>query len=101
MQTPAELVKKVNEALDGKDKSNGENTARVANMLRQVYPDGIQPDQYEDALGMAKICDTLTSAASQDGSAKPKKPKAPAKDLGVGPGTGQQKPGESQPPEET
>ncbi len=79
MQT-SEIVKKVGEVLEGKDKSNGDNSARVANMMRQLYPDGIVSDQYEEFLGMAKIQDKLFSATSQDGATKSKKAKSPTRD---------------------
>ncbi len=79
MQT-ADLVKKFDEVFDGKEKSNGAHLAKVANMLRELYPDGVQADQYEDFLGLASVMDKVSSVTSQDGAAKPKKSKSAPKE---------------------
>ncbi len=80
MQTATDLVKKFGDVIDGKDRSNGDNSARVANMMRELYPDGIQPDQYDEVLGMARILDKLSSVTSQEGAVKPRKSKGAAKE---------------------
>jgi hypothetical protein len=43
----------------------GDSFGRSGNVLRELYPDGIRPDQYDDVLTMARILDKMFRIATQ------------------------------------
>jgi len=47
-----------------KQKAYGDSFGRSGECLRQMFPEGIQPDQYDDLLTIARILDKLFRIAS-------------------------------------
>jgi hypothetical protein len=45
----------------------GDSFGRSGDVLRILYPDGIRPDQYDDALAVTRIIDKLFRIASGNG----------------------------------
>lgn len=66
-QTKADLLQyaaqQLGEILVEKNKSYGDATAKCAEIFRVLYPDGIRPEQYGDALLMVRITDKLQRIA--------------------------------------
>lgn len=51
------LGKKIGALVDRKNKAYGNSFFKCGAFLRICYPDGIKPDQYEDALCIVRIFD--------------------------------------------
>ena len=47
-----------------KQKAYGDSFGRSGDCLRQMFPDGIKPEQYDDLLTIARILDKLFRIAS-------------------------------------
>jgi hypothetical protein len=43
----------------------GDSFGRAGNVLREMYPDGIRPDQYDDMLAIVRIVDKLFRIANR------------------------------------
>jgi len=54
----------VGDLVEKKQKAYGDSFGRSGACLRQMYPDGIQPEQYDDLLTVARILDKLFRIAS-------------------------------------
>lgn len=51
------LGQEIGRKTDEKNKSYGDSFAKCGEFLRLLYPDGIKPEQYGDALAMVRIFD--------------------------------------------
>ena len=60
----SEIGFKVGELVNDKQKAYGDSFGRSGECLRQMYPKGIQPDQYTDLLTIARILDKLFRIAN-------------------------------------
>ena len=71
VQTPAptsvweELGKEIGKLVNEKQKAYGDSFGRSGDVMRQLYPNGITPAQYYDALAVVRIIDKLFRIASQ------------------------------------
>jgi len=54
----------VGQLVFGKQKAYGDSFGRSGECLRQMYPDGIKPEQYDDLLTIARILDKLFRIAN-------------------------------------
>jgi hypothetical protein len=54
----------VGELVSDKQKAYGDSFGRSGECLRQMFPDGIQPSQYDDLLTIARILDKLFRIAN-------------------------------------
>ena len=50
--------------VDEKNRAYGDSFARAGNVLREMYPDGVTPDQYDDMLAVVRIIDKLFRIAT-------------------------------------
>ena len=55
---------KVGELVGKKREAYGDSFGRSGDCLRQMFPDGIKPDQYDDLLTIARILDKLFRIAN-------------------------------------
>ena len=51
-----------------KQKAYGDSFGKSGECLRQMYPDGIKPEQYDDLLTIARILDKLFRIAADPGA---------------------------------
>ena len=56
--------KEIGELVERKNKAYGDSFAKSGEILRILYPDGIEPDQYDDVLAIARIIDKLFRIAT-------------------------------------
>ena len=61
----SQIAKEIGELLQEKDKAYGSAFAKIGDFLRILYPNGIQPEQYVDALMLTRIFDKLMRIAHQ------------------------------------
>jgi hypothetical protein len=54
----------VGELVQRKQKAYGDSFGRSGECLRQMFPDGIRPEQYDDLLTIARILDKLFRIAN-------------------------------------
>jgi hypothetical protein len=59
-----ELGRTIGELVATKNQAYGDSFARSGEIMRVLYPDGIRPDQYEDALGVVRVIDKLFRIAT-------------------------------------
>lgn len=56
--------RQVGELVTEKQAAYGDSFGRSGEVLRQLYPDGIQPEQYDDMLAVVRIVDKLFRIAT-------------------------------------
>jgi hypothetical protein len=56
-QTFAEIGKDIGDLVATKNASYGDSFAKCGEFLRLLYPNGIRPEQYADALGLVRVFD--------------------------------------------
>ena len=61
----AKIGKEVGVLVKEKQIAYGDSFGRSGDVLRQLYPDGISPDRYDDLLTIARILDKLFRLASE------------------------------------
>jgi hypothetical protein len=54
----------IGKLVDEKQRAYGDSFGKAGNVLRELYPDGIRPEQYDDMLAVARILDKLFRIAS-------------------------------------
>jgi hypothetical protein len=59
------LGQEVGKLVDQKQAVYGDSFGRSGNVMRVLYPDGIKPEQYDDALAMVRIIDKLFRVANK------------------------------------
>jgi len=59
-----ELGREIGCLVEDKQKAYGDAFGRAGEVLRQLYPDGIQLDQYDDMLAVTRIVDKLFRIAT-------------------------------------
>jgi len=64
MKTFKELAEKIASLVEDKQRAYGDSFGRAGNVLREMYPDGIKPEQYDDALAITRILDKLFRIAN-------------------------------------
>ena len=60
----AEIGNKVGKLVSDKQRAYGDSFGRSGECLRQMFPKGIKPNQYDDLLTIARILDKLFRIAS-------------------------------------
>jgi len=55
---------RVGQVVEEKQKAYGDSFGKSGECLRQMYPDGIKPEQYDDLLTVARILDKLFRIAN-------------------------------------
>lgn len=58
------LGKEIGAVVQQKQQAYGDSFGKSGNVLRQLYPDGIKPEQYDDALCIVRIVDKLFRIAT-------------------------------------
>ena len=56
--------KEIGELVERKNKAYGDSFAKSGDILRILFPNGIEPDQYDDVLAIARIIDKLFRIAT-------------------------------------
>jgi len=64
MKSLKELAIDVAELVEKKNKAYGDSFGKSGECLRQMYPNGIKPDQYDDLLTITRILDKLFRIAN-------------------------------------
>ena len=59
-----ELGASIGVTVDEKQKAYGDSFGRSGDVMRILYPDGISPEQYDDALAITRIIDKLFRIAT-------------------------------------
>tara|TARA_R110000824_G_scaffold346690_1_gene533512 strand:- start:94 stop:429 length:336 start_codon:yes stop_codon:yes gene_type:complete len=65
MKTYSQLGTTVGRLVEEKDQAYGSSFQRSQEILKILYPDGVQPDQYCDMLGMIRVIDKLFRIANR------------------------------------
>ncbi len=60
----ADLGSTVGKLVEEKQQAYGDSFGKSGECLRQMYPDGIKPEQYDDLLTIARILDKLFRIAT-------------------------------------
>ena len=60
----SEIGAEVGKLVSDKQRAYGDSFGRSGECLRQMFPEGIQPDQYDDLLTIARILDKLFRIAN-------------------------------------
>ncbi len=58
------MGQKIGELVEQKQAAYGDSFGKAGNILRELYPDGIRPEQYDDALCIVRIIDKLFRVAT-------------------------------------
>lgn len=58
------IASKVGETCAAKNAAYGDSFARSGEVLRIMFPEGIRPDQFDDALGVVRVVDKLFRIAT-------------------------------------
>lgn len=75
------LGAQIGELVSRKQKEYGDSAGRVSKIMLILYPDGIAPDQYGDALLVVRIIDKLSRIAQRHGGGKDLGGESPYTDL--------------------
>lgn len=59
------LAEEIGQLVDKKDAAYGQAFAKAGDFLRLLYPEGIKPEQYTDALCLVRIFDKQMRIASR------------------------------------
>ena len=65
MPTYEELGTQIGKLVTQKNKAYGDSIVKSASILKELFPNGIQPDKYSDMLLMVRIVDKLSRIANQ------------------------------------
>ena len=68
MQTYTDLGTTIGRLVEEKDQTYGSSFQRSQEILKILYPAGVQPDQYCDMLGMIRVIDKLFRIANRKGA---------------------------------
>lgn len=60
-----EIGNEIGKLVQTKQEAYGNSFGKAGNVLREMYPDGITPDQYDDALCIVRILDKLFRIATK------------------------------------
>jgi len=64
----ASLGKEVGSVVQQKQEAYGDSFGKAGNILRELYPNGINPSQYDDVLAITRVIDKLFRLANQKGA---------------------------------
>ena len=62
------LSTQLGELVTAKNQAYGDSFAKCQEILKVLYPNGIAPDQYRDALGVVRVIDKLFRIANKNGN---------------------------------
>jgi|TARA_R110000824_G_scaffold72530_1_gene185035 hypothetical protein len=65
MKTYSHLGTTIGRLVEEKDQAYGSSFQRSQEILKILYPEGVQPDQYCDMLGMIRVIDKLFRIANR------------------------------------
>ena len=60
----ARMGRKIGELVEEKQAAYGDSFGKAGAVMRQLYPDGIRPEQYDDMLCIIRIVDKLFRIAT-------------------------------------
>lgn len=60
----ARLGREIGELVEAKQRAYGDSYGRSGEVMRVLYPDGIRPEQYADALAVVRVIDKLFRVAT-------------------------------------
>lgn len=60
----ARLGRELGELVEAKQRAYGDSYGRSGEVMRVLYPDGIRPEQYDDALAVVRVVDKLFRVAT-------------------------------------
>lgn len=58
----------IGKLVERKNKAYGDSFNQSGEFLKILYPDGIQPDQYQDMLGIVRVFDKMMRIANEKGA---------------------------------
>jgi hypothetical protein len=61
----SDIGKELGELCEEKNAAYGDSFARSGRLLEELYPNGIQPSQYQDMLGIVRVIDKLFRIATK------------------------------------
>lgn len=76
------LGKELGELVSEKNRQYGDAAARAGAIMRVLYPAGLQPDQYDDALLVVRVLDKLSRISQRGPDGQDLGGESPWKDLG-------------------
>jgi hypothetical protein len=65
-QSYLEIATQIGHTVTAKNVAYGNSFAKTGDFLRLLYPEGIQPDQYDDALLLVRIFDKIMRIATDN-----------------------------------
>lgn len=66
--TYLQLGQEIGALVDEKNKAYGSSFDRAGSILRELYPSGVNPEQYDDLLAIARVIDKLFRIATDKGA---------------------------------
>jgi len=60
-----DLGEAIGRLVDSKNAAYGDSFGQAGKVLRLLYPNGVQPDQYDDLLAVARVLDKLFRVANR------------------------------------
>jgi len=64
MDTNKEIAKRIGKLVDKKNKAYGDSFNRAGKVLKELYPNGVQPKDYRNMLSIIRIIDKLFRVAN-------------------------------------
>lgn len=64
-KTYKDIGREIGELVEKKQEAYGDSFSRSGNVLREMYPHGIQPEQYDDMLCVVRMIDKLFRIANK------------------------------------
>jgi hypothetical protein len=64
-QTLTEIGTKIGQICQAKNEAYGDSFAKTGDILANLYPNGVQPEQYSDMLAIVRILDKLFRIATR------------------------------------
>lgn len=65
MKTYEEIAVEIGRLVQQKNEAYGDSFSRSGEILQVLYPDGIRPEQYTDALAITRVLDKLFRLANK------------------------------------
>lgn len=76
------MAKDLGELVTSKQRQYGDSAGRAGKIMLILYPTGIRPDQYGDALLVVRVLDKLSRIAERGGDGKDLGGESPWRDIG-------------------
>ena len=76
-----ELGTEIGELVESKQKQYGDSAGKSGGILKILYPHGVEPHQYDDALLVVRILDKLSRIAQRQAGGKDLGGESPFRDI--------------------